>query len=87
MVTLQDIADNLVIDAETRGSLARFANHSCSANAKLAGPIYAAGLPRVVIECLRAIASDEEITVRYTRGRGTGSVDGKCGSAKCRMSM
>jgi len=60
--------DDYVIDANQRGNVARWINHSCAPNAKAYRIETDAGDPRrerVVIEASRAIASGQEITYDY----------------------
>jgi SET domain-containing protein len=61
-VTLLDY--NLVIDARTKGSIARFANHSCAPNAELR-PIQCGDTQKTYIRALVNIGIHEEITVDY----------------------
>lgn len=55
---------NLVIDAQRKGNIARFANHSCSPNAEM-HKWSVQGYPRMILSAKRNILADEEITFDY----------------------
>lgn len=58
------IDSTFVIDATQKGSIARYANHSCNANCHIR-KLYVNGLPRMVLKASRHIAANEEITFNY----------------------
>ncbi|UJR25931.1 hypothetical protein I4U23_007279 [Adineta vaga] len=58
------LTQNLVIDAYRMGSMARFANHSCSPNCEFE-KWTVDGLPRMCMFSLRSIKAGEELTYDY----------------------
>lgn len=58
------LTQNLVIDAYRMGSIARFANHSCSPNCEFE-KWTVDGLPRMCMFTLRSIKPGEELTYDY----------------------
>jgi SET domain-containing protein len=58
------LTQNLVIDAYRMGSIARFANHSCSPNCEFQ-KWTVDGLPRMCMFPLRTIKTGEELTYDY----------------------
>lgn len=81
---MMSVGDGEYVDAFSKGSLARFVNHSCDPNAKTETWVV---LGEKVVGCfaLRDIAAGEEITFDYgwTR-RGFKRMRCHCGTAKCR---
>ncbi|CAG5084343.1 Oidioi.mRNA.OKI2018_I69.PAR.g10617.t1.cds [Oikopleura dioica] len=76
------------IDAGRLGNAARFANHSCSPNAKLYPVRVENDIARIALFALRFIEPGEEITYDYGSAESTLS-DRKChcGSRNCRLFM
>lgn len=72
-----------VLDAQLKGNVARFANHSCDPNCT-AQRVQWRGDVHVVLKALRDINTDEEITYNYDWGTaGKNPMACNCGSANC----
>ncbi|ODQ50469.1 SET domain-containing protein, partial [Saitoella complicata NRRL Y-17804] len=75
-----------MIDAHTRANEGRFANHSCSPNAKVE-KWYVRGEPRVgIFACEKGVGVGEEITYDYCFEWFEGAVEQecRCGAVGCR---
>lgn len=79
------LEDDLIIDSGQRGSVARFANHSCDPNAEIQ-KWYVNNEPRIGLFARRYINPGEEITYDYNFESFDGADPQKCscGSDKCR---
>lgn len=81
--------DIMVIDASTRGNLARFINHSCDPNC-VAKTITLNGSKRIVMYSKKNIRVGEEITYDYkfpTENDPKKKVKCLCGSSICRKTL
>lgn len=79
------LEDNFVIDAGQKGSVARFANHSCDPNAEMQ-KWYVDNEPRIGLFAKRPIQAGEEITYDYNFEWFENAEPQKCycGSKNCR---
>ena len=75
----------MIIDAQVRGSIARFVNHSCDPNCEMK-KVVVSGEPRMALFAQKDISTGEELTYDYNFSPF--SVDSMqecfCGSDKCR---
>jgi hypothetical protein len=74
-----ELTDQLVIDATTHGSLARFLNHSCQPNCRIEKWVVGRER-RVGVFSMKKIAANEELTFDYgyERKEGKGTVQQLC---------
>ena len=77
------LVNGLVLDGSRYGSLARFANHHCDANAELA-QITVATERRVVVRLKRDLKKGDEVTVDYNFEAGELEQRCQCGATGCR---
>lgn len=75
-----------IVDATTKGNLARFINHSCDPNC-YARIISVDGAKKIVIYSKREILRGEEITYDYKFPIEEDKVPCHCGSSKCRGTL
>lgn len=76
--------NEFVVDANLRGNVARFFNHSCDPNVAIVTVLKEhqdARLPRLCFFTVRPIAGGEELSVHYGLTHG---VVCRCGAAECR---
>lgn len=80
---------HIVLDARRRGNIARFINHSCSANC-IVQPVLVAGESglwyHVAIFAMKSIAPLAEVTYNYNYvpGQSSSVIDCRCGADECR---
>lgn len=71
--------DNLLvktfIDAEFRGNLGRFANHSCQPNSAMIPVRIGSGDPHLALFAVKNISAGEEITYDYGNAAGGGHIE------------
>lgn len=77
-IMIVELSPRRAIDFSKSADPMRYTNHSCRPNARLS---IANG--RVEFYALRAIAVDEEITVRYGETHHQGKLPCRCGAAGC----
>jgi hypothetical protein len=69
--------DNLYIDAINRGSLMRFANHSCSPNCELV-PLLSGPRPRLFLRAIKTVPPGTEYTFNYNWSYQSGRPVHRC---------
>ena len=79
---LMELDANLIIDA-TRGSDARFVNHSCTPNCEMR-KFTVNGKPRMALFALRYVETGEELTYDYNYQSNGEAQLCLCGSSQCR---
>lgn len=74
---------NRVIDAQFKGNLSRFANHSCDPNAQIA-KVWWRGDVHLVLQATRRIEANEEVTYDYQWDvKGDNPMVCRCETTKC----
>lgn len=75
----------MIIDAQVRGSIARFVNHSCDPNCEMK-KVVVSGEPRMALFAQKDISTGEELTYDYNFSpfSMTSMQECFCGSDKCR---
>ena len=81
-IMIVEVSARKAIDFSRSGDPMRYTNHSCRPNARLC-----IRQGRVEFYALRAIASDEEITVDYGETHHEGRLACRCGAPGCRGAL
>ncbi|CAK4763229.1 unnamed protein product [Aphanomyces euteiches] len=83
-----EMEKDILIDAQFKGNVSRFINHSCAPNCAAQKWTCEGGIIRIGIVALNAIAPGEEITFDYQFTHvGAQSVACACGAATCKGKM